>query len=106
MTDPFPTPERREITAIEVRKLSNGAKTGLISALVLLLLQFIALVTYIVTDHTRQEMVEERFADHLTWAEEFKADVTEMKLDIRELTVRSELTANDIIEHRATEPVP
>jgi len=104
MTDSFPTPERREMTAIEVRKLSNGARTGLISVLVLLLVNAITLIVYIVKDHERQTMLENTVTDHLEWAEEFRRDVIEMKLDIRELTVRSELAGNDLVEHRETEP--
>lgn len=104
MTDPFPTPERRMTTPIEIAKLSNGAKTSVITVIVLLIVNMVGLTTYIVRDHERQSMNEEAFRLHLLWATEFRADVLEMKLDIRELTVRSEYAAADIQQHRMTEP--
>lgn len=105
MTDQFPTPERRMTTPIEVAKLSNGAKTSVITVIVLLVINMVGLTTYIVRDHVRQTMNEVEFTKHLTWSEGFAKDVTEMKLDIRELTVRSEYVAESVTQHRLTEPV-
>jgi hypothetical protein len=93
-------------TPVEVTKLSNGAKASVISVIVLLVVNLVGLTTYIVRDHERQTMNEQAFKDHIEWATEFAKDVTEMKLDIRELTVRSEYAASNIDQHRLTEPRP
>ena len=109
MNNPFPEKERRMTTPVEVAKLSNGAKASVISVIVLLLVNMVALIVYIVRDHERQTMNEEQFKKHVTWSEGFEKEVNEMKLDIRELTVRSEYAASDIQQHRASsegEPEP
>jgi len=104
MSDSFPTPERRTTTPIEVAKLSNGAKTSVITVIVLLVVNMIGLTTYIVRDHERQTMNERAFREHIEWSTEFAQDVNEMKLDVRELTVRFEYAATDLQQHRLTEP--
>jgi hypothetical protein len=76
----------------------------MISVLVLLVVNICALIVYIVKDHERQTMLENTVTDHLEWAEGFRGDVTEMKLDIRELTVRFDYVADDMTQHRETEP--
>jgi len=106
MNDSFPTPERerRMTTPIEIMKLSNGARTAVITVVMLLLVNICALVVYIVKDHERQSIFEEALTSHLDWAQDFQADVNEMKLDIRELTVRFQYVEDQVIQHRETEP--
>lgn len=75
----------------------------MISVLVLLVVNICALIVYIVKDHERQTMLENTVTEHLKWSESFRSDVNEMKLDIRELTVRFDYVATDIAQHRETE---
>lgn len=102
-SDSFPGVERRETTPIELRKLSNGARTAVITMMVMLLVNMVALIVYIVKDHETQAQLQGNFEAHVEWSQSFAREVTEMKLDLREVKIRVEYISEDLESHRDTE---
>jgi len=58
-------PERRAYTPVEIRKISNGAKIAMISIVLLILGQLVAIVAFIVTTSNRLTALEDRVANHI-----------------------------------------
>ena len=58
-------PERRVYTPVEIRKISNGAKIALISIVILITGQLVAIVAFVVTTSNRLEALESRVENHI-----------------------------------------